>query len=308
MKIVTLTLNPAFDIHCYGAEIRPLEENIAKITERDIGGKGVNISRALGVCGTKNLAFLLLGKDNGAELENRLKKEGIECKSIYIPGRVRENITHHSERGETRLSFDGLCVDSESFYAVQEEILSLIGNGDILTLTGSLPEGVSNKSAVSLLMRAKKKGALAVADSRSLTYADLAEAKPWLIKPNFAELRAMTGGKAQKRGEILACAEELYSQGIENVLVSLGSDGAVLRCSEGAFCAAAPKIEAISTIGAGDSMIAGFIYGREKGESMAGALRYAVAFGSAACLLEGTVPPKMCDIIELVKKTEVKRI
>ena len=95
MKIVTLTLNPAFDVHCFCDNFKPYHESIAQMTSRDAGGKGVNVSRALTANGTENLAIVVVGKENGTEFCQALQKDGLSVFAIWVDGRIRENITLH---------------------------------------------------------------------------------------------------------------------------------------------------------------------------------------------------------------------
>ena len=109
MKIITITLNPAFDVHCFSENFRPYHENLAKITASEAGGKGVNISRALTVCGTENLAFVVLGEENGDGFARAMSADGMTYRTISVAGRIRENITLHTDHAdETRISFSGL--------------------------------------------------------------------------------------------------------------------------------------------------------------------------------------------------------
>ena len=124
MKIVTLTLNPAFDVHCFCDNFKPYHESIAQITSRDAGGKGVNISRALKANGTENLAIVIVGKENGAEFCQDLEKDGLSVSAVWVDGRIRENITlHQTKNPETRISFEGFSCDN----GVLEEIKERIG-------------------------------------------------------------------------------------------------------------------------------------------------------------------------------------
>ena len=112
MKIITLTLNPAFDTHCYIENFKPYYENLAKVTSFDACGKGVNISRTLNVGGVENTAFLLLGEDNADAFKKRLDKDGINFSEITVKGKIRENITVHTDgKNETRISFEGFECD-----------------------------------------------------------------------------------------------------------------------------------------------------------------------------------------------------
>lgn len=307
MKILTLTLNPAFDLYCDGDALREGEENFAAVTRCDAGGKGINIARALGACGVKAEAFVILGEENCNEFESRLKKDGVSYKAKYIHGRIRENITHRSRSGETRLSFSGFSITNEEFAECENYVLNSIKAGDILTLTGSLPKGVENRHAMELVKKAQGLGALVAVDCRNFSAEELKEMSPWLIKPNLSEIFKMTDGAVKNEKTALEYAVRLHRSGISNALISLGKDGAVLCCKDGLYSANAPEVKALSTIGAGDSMIAGFIYATQKGAGGADCLKYAVAFGSAACKKEGTEPPSLSDVEELLPLVTVKR-
>lgn len=174
--------------------------------------------------------------------------------------------------------------------------------GAVITLTGSIPDGVSVSDVKAFLENFRSCGAKIVIDSRSFTMADLADFQPWLIKPNEDEASAYLKMQINTPQDALTAAKRLQATGIENVLLSLGCKGATLVGGNGEFFANAPEIDAVSTIGAGDSMIAGFLSAYVTGKNEEDCLRRAVAFGSAACLRAGTLPP----LPEDVKKLEAK--
>lgn len=308
MKIVTLTLNPAFDVHCRVAEFMPYHENIAELCSLEAGGKGVNISRALEQNGVKNKAVVIVGADNYAEFCKSLEKDGVSFSEVVTGGRIRENFTLHEEgKPETRISFNGFSCDS----SVLSRVRLRIGKTDentVVTFSGSAPNGLNVAELKRLLAEIQATGAKIVVDSRSFTLDDLLELKPWLIKPNKDETEHYTGKKIENITAAANIARELYNGGVENVVVSLGGDGAVLACADGVFYAKNPKIEAISTIGAGDSLIAGFIDGKSRSLNAEDTLRRAAAYGTAACLQSGTRPPQKSDIDEVEKQVEITRL
>ncbi len=297
MKIITLTLNPAFDTHCYIEDFKPYFENLAKVTSTDACGKGVNISRTLNVGGVENTAFLLLGEDNADVFKKRLLDDGINFSEITVKGKIRENITvHTSGKNETRISFEGFECTGEILYGV-EKMLGENLTDTVVTFTGRAALGIKTEELKAFLLNLKGRGARLVIDSRSFnTASDLTAVKPWLIKPNEEEISMYTDIKVTDAESALKAAEEIHGKGIENVMISLGASGAVLYCDEGGFYCPAPKIAAVSTIGAGDSSIAGFIAATTLGLSKKEALKYAICYGSAACLTEGTRPPRREDI------------
>ena len=151
----------------------------------------------------------------------------------------------------------------------------------------------------------KISGARVVIDSRSFTLEDIKECAPWLIKPNQEEISAYFKKDIRSLKDAEKCALELARAGVENVLISLGELGALLAVKDRVYSAEPPKIEAVSTIGAGDSMIAGFIAATASGEDERVALIRSVAFGSAACLTEGTRPPRTEDVKQIIKSIKL---
>ncbi len=303
MNIVTLTLNPAFDTHVYVEDFKPYHENIAEVISCDAGGKGVNISRALASAGIPSVAFAAVGEDNARAYLDALRNDSIEPRIFTLGGRIRENITLHADgAAETRISFKGFCADDGFIGAVSRELCCVTGEGDILTFTGRAPDGVSRNALKKLIAEQRSRGVKVVIDSRSLSAEDIFETGAWLIKPNLEEIRSYSDIPVTDPDSARRAAKALSDMGIDNVMISLGSMGAVLSCNEGSFYVEAPSIASVSTIGAGDSSIAGFIYASQKGLSGRDALRMAVAFGSAACLTSGTRPPKFEDIISLYEK------
>ena len=301
MRIYTLTLNPAYDIHATTAHFLPCRENLANVTSRDAGGKGVNISRALHSGGTENTAVIVLGKENGGEFKESLASFGLNCLYFEKEGRIRENLTLHCETtGETRISFAGFAVDERILDEVEG---AMEVDGDtFVTYTGRTPAGIPGESVKAFLKRLQAKGAKVVIDSKSFTLEDLFALRPWLIKPNQEEIAEYFGCEIRNLEEAAEKAKLLHEKGIANAMISLGGDGALLACKEGVFTVHAPKIRPVSTIGAGDSSIAGFLAAAAEGKSAADCLKTAVAYGTAACLTAGTLPPRREDIHSILSR------
>lgn len=304
MSIITLTLNPAIDVHCNCGSFAAGKENFGDITQRLSSGKGVNISRALTETGIPNKAFIVVGNENRAEFLDDLKNSMDAILTFDVPGRIRENFTIHAENNETRLSFSGFSVDDNLLANLKKAILDSVEVGDYITITGSLPKGISAKDIKPTINELKEKGVFVVIDSRSFSLSDLTEIKPWLIKPNEQEISQYLSKNITSLEEIIPEAQNLYRSGISNVMVSMGAEGALLICNEGGFIARPPEIKAVSTIGAGDSSIAGFLTGTTSEER----LRAAIAFGTAACLAEGTLPPKKSDVDTIYTQVGITRL
>ncbi len=306
MKICTLTLNPAYDIHAECNSLELCRESTATLLSRDAGGKGVNISRALSFSGIDNTAIVILGSENCEDFKRSLASDGINAIYIEKNGRIRENLTLHHGKNETRISFQGFSVDN----ALLSEAEKLIDadKDTILTFTGSIPKGIDKEEAKELLLRVKSKGARIVIDSRSFDINDIFDIKPWLIKPNGEEVEVYAQRKVSCTEDCLDFGRKCLENGVENTLITLGGDGAVLFSKEGIFSSAVPQILPVSTIGAGDSAIAGFIAAYLNKSDAASALKASCAYGSAACLTEGTNPPMTDDIERLYAQIKISRI
>ena len=306
MKIYTLTLNPAYDVHAFAKSLALNCENLAQIQSREAGGKGFNISRALCNGQIPNTAIIVLGKENGDEFKNAISE--MDCVLLEKEGRIRENLTFHLENGtETRISFTGFPVDDGILKEVLDNIV--IENDMIVTFTGRVPAGVSKDKVKEFLKILHNQGVRVVLDSKSFTIEDIFEIQPWLIKPNQEEISEYLGCEIKTLEQVLEKAAIFTEHGIINTMVTLGEKGAALLTKDKVYIATCPKIDAISTIGAGDSTIAGFIAGAYAGESANECLKTAVSFGTAACLTAGTLPPQKEDIDKIyaqISVTEVK--
>lgn len=308
MKVITLTLNPAFDVHAVAPSFAIYEETIADIAETDSGGKGINLSRALTGNGVANTAVVVLGEENQDSFLRGLAPFHLTIVPISVPGRIRENITIHPEGDrETRLSFSGFSVDPSLIRDI-EKAVGKIDSDTIITITGSNPKGLRLPDMKDLIAKWQGNGAKVVIDSRSFSPDDLLSCKPWLIKPNAPELSSYVHKDSLSIEEVRTIATDLHEKGISNVLVTLGGDGALLVNDEGTFRVALPKVDVRSTIGAGDSTIAGFISGFIKGFRSPDILRMAVSFGSAKCMREGTLPPLPEDVKKLFDQVTVTEL
>ena len=308
MKIITITLSPAFDVHCEADSLLLGHENLLRIIRREAGGKGVNISRALLAGDIDSLTVVVLGTENGEDFAKCLQEDGLCVTPIFTSGRIRENVTVHNRSGEeTRFSFE---VESTNASVLESlwDVLKEHELGDtFVTLTGRIPAGIPLPIVKELVRELQNRGARVIIDSRSFSLSDLAECTPYLIKPNEEEISKYMGKDVGSIDEAIEAASVIHDLGIENVMITLGGDGAVLVSDDGAWSAKAPSIIPISTIGAGDSSIAGFLSAISKGYSKAEALRAAVAYGSAACLTEGTRPPRKEDIERIAPNIKIER-
>lgn len=305
--IYTITLNPAFDVHATADRFEAFHENLARVSSRQAGGKGINISRALVQNGVENTAVIVLGDQNAAEFKQELTQANVSYIALERPGRIRENLTLHcADAPETRISFTGFAV--EDGVLEQLEALLEVGQNTVVTFTGRIGDGMSLDASKAFLARLKAKGAKIVLDSRSFGMEDILQVRPWLIKPNQEEISQYLGTPVETLEDAVAAAKEFAAGGIDNVMVSMGGQGAVLVSGGTVYRAIPPKIDPVSTIGAGDSTVAGFVAAAAADTDMAQILKRAVAYGTAACLTEGSLPPQKAAIDRLCAQIRVQKL
>jgi len=277
--IYTITLNPSIDYLMYPGSFSAGAINRSTEERCSFGGKGLNVSAVLTSLGVPNVALGFAGGFSGKEILRLAKRSGIECDFCEVSENSRINVKIIAEE-ETAINGVGPFVRLEEEEALLKK-LSRLTDEDMIILSG---KGVSSESGELLQNILKAScGAHLVADMEGDDLLLATDKEPFLIKPNREELLAIFGEKDTSDESVTRCALALRDRGADNVLVSLGSDGAILVCDDGhIYRCRAPKVEVKSTVGAGDSCLAGFIAGYEKGPSTALALAMAAGAATAA--------------------------
>lgn len=311
--IVTLTLNPSLDrtvdveTLARGAVIRTSEPVL------EPGGKGVNVTRALHANGVASLAIVAVAGPEGAELSRLLERDGILCRFVPVSGRTRSNLTVCEPDGTvTKLNEPGSPLQDADVAAIATAVRTSVRDGDWLVVSGSTPPQFTADQVTALLTEATATGAQLVIDSSGDALAMSLAAKPRVVKPNRDELAELVGRPLGSVAEVRAAAEEVRSRGAEHVLVSLGAEGAVLVGPHGMSVGESRVDKPRSTVGAGDSFLAGFLsrFTTEEGDVEA-ALLEALTWGAAATRLPGSAVPTPSDldptIVQLVWQPDLDR-
>lgn len=282
-SIATVTLNPALDIHYTLKEFALVKENYPEARKKLAAGKGVNVSRVLKRHGVDATAYMLMGKENGAEYFRLLESYGVPYGYIEVPGSVRENLSINcpERHEETRICMEGFTVTPEDGLALIQLVMEQVPADGFVALCGSLPPGISGKDFVGYCTMLQHAGYRLIVDCPSLTAAELQEIQPWLIKPNEKEAMALLGLCKMTSGEEAARKlTELFPQ----VIVSLGADGFVYANQNVVLRKSALPTEVYTTVGAGDSLVAGFLYGSVTVPGdIEKALDYGLAFAAETC-------------------------
>ena len=309
-RIVTLSLNPAIDITLWVDEVLKNSDNFVRAEKYEAGGKAVNISRALSLYGVDNLAVVLAGRHNQERYESRLRAEGIRYSLIPVDGYTRENISVvQGDRTVTRFLREGFTVPYEAVEELTQELSQLVQEGTLVVISGSLPGGISVKTLKNICRDVTKWGGMLAVDvAADITMEDVAEMSPWMIKPNRKELSEFTRRELTTNQELIDCCLELNRLGVENCLVSMGYHGIIYTGPEGVYQVDVPDVNVVSAVGSGDYCLAGFLMGRATGGDMMKALKTAAAFGTAACLTEGTEPPTRLAMANILQQVCCERL
>ena len=309
-RIVTLSLNPAIDVTLWVDEVSPGGENQVTAEKYEAGGKALNISRVLSMYGVENLAVVLAGSQNLPRYEERLRAEGIRYSLVPVEGSTRENIVVvEQDRRTTTFLREGFTVPYEAVEELTERLSDLVGERTLVAVSGSLPTGFSVKSLKTVCGSVARRGGLLALDvAAELTMEDVAELRPWTIKPNRRELCAFARRELSTNQEIVDCCRELNGLGVENCLVSLGYHGIICTSPSGVYQVEVPDVNVVSAVGSGDYCLAGFLAAKAAGGDMVQALKTAAAFGTAACLTEGTAPPTRLATANILHQVSCERL
>jgi 1-phosphofructokinase len=303
--IVTLTVNPSLDrTIALDQPLRPGGVQGAVSAREDAGGKGINVARAVSSAGVDVVAVLPLAADD--PFDAVLRRSSIVAHTVAVDGHVRANVTITDPSGETtKLNLPGVALSEADAAAVVAAVVQASEGARWLVLAGSLPPGVRDDFYVDVIEAVRHAyGASApqiAVDTSGPALATVVErGRPDLIKPNDDELAELVGRPALPQGDLARTASELaralVPSRVAAALVTLGSAGAVLVTAEGAWSAAPPAIRVASTVGAGDSSLAGYVLADFAGAAPEERLRHAVRYGAAAASLPGTQAPTPADL------------
>ena len=299
--IVTLTPNPSVDRAITVAHLERGEVNRATEVHVDAGGKGLNVARAVTAQGGDAVAVLPAGGAEGVLLGELLDDAGVAHVSVPVAGAARVNITVAEPDGTTtKLNEPGPALSAAELEALLDAAVSRAADSAWLVGCGSLPPGAPTELYATLVERGHAAGARVAIDSSGPALAAAILASPDLIKPNHEELAELVGYPLPTLSDVLNAARDLVSGGIATVAVSLGAHGALLVTDAAVLHARATVERPLSTVGAGDCMLAGLLHGLATGLDHAAALSAAVAWGSAAVSLPGSSVPSPAHLAGVI--------
>ncbi|QNH61682.1 1-phosphofructokinase family hexose kinase [Hymenobacter sediminicola] len=300
--IVTLTLNPTVDKSTTADQIVPDQKLRCATPKFEPGGGGINVSRALKRLGADSVAVFPAGGPTGTLLRELLAQEQIQQMPVETVSRTRENfiVVDASNGQQYRFGMPGTELSMEEQQQVLTTLRSLPAKPDFLVISGSLPPGVEPDFLVRVVHAAKEMGIKVVVDTSGPALQQVLNEGVYLAKPNVGELSKMAGVDELDNEAVAAFAQKLVQGGNCDILVvSLGPQGACVVTKDSVDHIPAPAVRKRSTVGAGDSMVAGLVYGLSTGLSIRETGRLGVACGTAATMNPGT---------ELFKKADVEKL
>ena len=304
--IYTLTLNPAIDYVVKTTNFSPGELNRLDDEQVYFGGKGINVSRILKELGMNTVALGFVAGFTGDAIKDGVEAMGINTDFVVLKdGNTRINVKIKAET-ETELNGRGPRVGNAEKEALFEKLRTL-KDGDMLVLSGSVPAGLGSNVYEEIMESLSGKKIDIIVDTTGESLLNSLKQKPFLIKPNKEELEQIFERKLNTDDEIVSCAKELCKLGAKRVLVSMGAQGAVyIDADESVYKVTAPNGKALNTVGAGDSMVAGFLAGYSSGKDIGETLKTASAAGSATAFSDDLATKEA--VMNLLDKISVEEI
>jgi 1-phosphofructokinase len=282
-KILTLTLNPALDLTVTLEHLQPGTVNRSKGLQAHAAGKGLNVAQVLADLGHQVTVSGFLGADNLQPFEALMAQRGFVDGFIRVPGQTRSNIKLVEGTGRvTDINGPGPEVNESAFVALLERLEHIAPGHDAVVVAGSLPPGVTVQWFAQLLARLKALGLKVALDTSGEALRAGLASMPWLVKPNTDELAEVLETPLHSFTEQHAAARRLLDLGIEEVVVSQGAEGVTWFNAEATLHASPPRVKVASTVGAGDSLLAGMVHGLLTGDDAKTTLRRATAIAAMA--------------------------
>lgn len=303
--ITTICLNPALDRTVTVDSLVPGHVNRIRTARTDVGGKGVNVAVVCRRLGLDAQVIGCAGVDGYSKLRAKAKAEDISCDFHTVEGAIRINtkVVLLDGSGVTELNEPGPTLTAEDMDVFFDMAAEAAAGSEYVVITGSLPPGCPVHTYRNLI---EMLHVPCILDVGGAALAEGVKAKPFLIKPNHHELAATVGRELHTLGDIRAAAQTFVDGGVRHVVVSLGKDGALYVGEEGCFYAPEIPVEVRSTVGAGDALVGGLLYGLVKHGTMRDGFRAGAAAGTASVMTEGTQLINLDDFERLLIQVQIQ--
>ncbi|KXO07753.1 1-phosphofructokinase [Moritella sp. JT01] len=283
LKVVTVTLNPALDLTGHLQTLAKGTVNQVNHCALEPAGKGVNVAKVLAELGADVTATGFLGVENEAPFCQLFERTKITDKFIRVQGATRINVKLVEANSQVSdINFPGVSVTAAALVEFETMLFNLSLSHDVFIIAGSLPVGVSPEVCANWIEKLQQAGKKVFFDSSNAALSAGLAVKPWLIKPNDEELAHWAESSAQADKSLTEIAQQLSNTGIANVVVSLGAEGVMWLNKEGWLQAKPPTMDVVSTVGAGDTLVAGMCWGHLNNWDKEQTLRFATALSALA--------------------------
>lgn len=304
--IVTVTMNPAVDKTIRLEELKRGGLNRIEYAELDAGGKGINVSKTINALGGKSVVTGFLGGNASVYIKNHLAGLKIQADFIELNGETRTNLKIIESDGLlTELNEAGPVIGKDKILELSEKLDRLAGEDTWFVFSGSVPKGTDPTIYEQLIRQVKKKGAKTVLDADGELFRNGIKAQPDVIKPNRMELERYFGEPAADDEILIGMGRKLLQQGIKMAAISLGQGGAIFMTDKVTYGVPAVEVPVNSSVGAGDALVAGLVYGLEEKKSLEDAIRLAVAASAGAVMTAGTRPAEKEIVRELEEQVNL---
>ncbi|MDG3085781.1 1-phosphofructokinase [Vibrio hannami] len=304
-KVVTVTLNPALDLTGHLNALNVGSVSLVDKGDLHAAGKGVNVAQVLSDLGAEVTVTGFLGTDNEEMFCQLFDELGVNDQFVRVPGATRINVKLVEQSGATSdINFPGVEVKPIDIEQFERTLFRLAEEHDYFVIAGSLPKGISPQLCARWIQKLHDLDKKVLFDSSRAALAAGLEANPWLIKPNDEELGEFTGRSLHSAEECQSAAMTLADKGIENIVVSMGADGVMWLNNHHWVRSQPPKMEVVSTVGAGDTLVAGLCWGHMQEMDKPELLTFATALSALAVSQVGVGVKSLEELEALQKKIQ----
>ncbi|PNS00459.1 ribokinase [Petrotoga mexicana DSM 14811] len=309
--IFTITLNPCLDRYLYVDKLKTDDTTRVKKIKDYPAGKGIDVSRAIKELDGKSVAISFLGGENGRKIEEMLDREGVIYTAVRITKETRMNIILQEQSSQYRLSVQGPKIPKTDLNQLYETLKLLIRENDTVVISGSLPRGVTPNFYAEIISYLKGKNARIYFDADGENLKVGVESHPDCIKPNLYEFQRVLGKKINgiDKDQLAKYGLDLIDKyGIKEILLTLGSEGAIFISKESCLYAPSIDVPVQSAVGSGDSFLAAYVLKREEGANEEEAFKWANASGNASVMTPGTELCRKNDVLRLLDEIKIEKI
>lgn len=308
--IITVTLNPALDKTIVVRNFTL--DRVCRVEESrlDPGGKGINVSKVLQSIGGRSVAMGIIGGAAGEYIRDQLDLMGIRNDFVFSRTETRTNmkVVDPVNHTNTDINEPGAPVSAANLLEIWEKICDLANPGDTVVFAGKNPPGMPDQQLAEWITQLKAQGVHTALDTVGMAMKIGVAAGPTVIKPNSAELEELCEKELPTRADLVAAAQKVVANGVSHVVVSLGRDGALFVSASQVLHAHGVVVPVGSTVGAGDAMLASFLWDLEQGTPLEEAAARSVAVSAANVMCSGSQPAPLEDILPLVSQVHVERL